>query len=163
MATEDAARVTAARLLLEEEKRERAKLEQRFAEERANLERRVLLEEGKMAEAQRQVEELQAEGVDYVDTDDLDRYMMRQFDDWCYKERSGASKGNVLFDAMIGCFPSFNGSFPRANRCLKAWRKVRPPGERGPMPLEAVWFGAMKLLRMGMVLEAWVILVSVGC
>ena len=78
---------------------------------------------------------LAAEGVEYVDTDDLGRYMMRQFDDWCYKERAGASKGNVLFDTMIGSFPSFNGSFPRANRCLKAWRKVRPPATLAAMPM----------------------------
>ena len=84
---------------------------------------------------------LAAEGVEYVDTDDLDRYMMREFDDLCYRQQAGSSRRNLLFDAMIGCFPEMNGSFPRANRCLEAWRKVRTPGERGPMPLEAVMFG----------------------
>ena len=72
------------------------------------------------------------EFIEYVD-------LMREFDKMCYKECAGSSRGNVLFEATIGCFPEMNGSFPRSNRCLKGWAKVRPAGERGPLPLEAAW------------------------
>ena len=57
----------------------------------------------------------------------------------------GAShRGNLLFNALIGCFPEMNGSFPQSNRCLKGWQKIMPGGERGPLPLEAAWYGALK-------------------
>lgn len=113
--------------------------------------------------ARKFLEKLWSQGITEVDADDLDRHLMKEFDYMCYKERAGASKGNTLFDALIGCLPELNGSFPRSNRCLKAWRKIRPPGERGPMPLEAAVYGAARLLKRGRIYEGWIILLSVDC
>lgn len=107
------------------------------------------------------LEGLLARGIEETDQDGLDRMLMREFDKQCYENMAGAHKGNTLFDAMIGCFPKMNGSFPRSNRCLKGWRKVRPPGERGPLPLEAAWYGAIKLMERGYIYPAWVVFLSV--
>ena len=113
--------------------------------------------------ARKWLEGLMRQGIEYVSVDDLDRLMMREFDDLCYGQKKKYSAGSVLFNAMIGCFPEMHGRFPRARRCMTGWRKVRPPGEGGPMPIEAAYYQAKKYLEEGRIMEAWIVLVSVDC
>jgi hypothetical protein len=109
------------------------------------------------------LEFLLEQGWEYVTVEDLDRLMMKQFDAWCYEDRLQHGRGLVLFNAMMASFPEMAGHFPRANRCLKGWRKVRPPGQGGPMPEEAAFWQAVEFIREGRVFDGWIVFLSVDC
>ena len=48
---------------------------------------------------------------EYVDLDDLDRLMMREFDSLCYGQSKKHGRGSLLFNSVIGSFPEMAGHF----------------------------------------------------
>ena len=99
-------------------------------------------------------------GHDLVSDDELDRLVMKFFDELCYEKEAGKHKGANLFFGLTAACPETNGVFKRTNRAWKTWEKIAPGGEGAPIPEEIVFLAAKRFLQMGEVWNAWLVFTS---
>lgn len=102
-------------------------------------------------------------GVGRLSVTALDRLLAQEFSRMCYEDGLGPTKGAQIFNALLHVAPEVNGRLPRAARSMKAWMKLMPGHERGPIPEEAVMYGAWTYFRQGKIYHRLIALLSMDC
>lgn len=100
-------------------------------------------------EVQKFLEWLCGRGETVLSLRDFDRLLAKRLDVLCYKDQVGPHRGANLFYGLLHFFPELGGHLPRSSRALKAWGKIIPGNEGGPIPREAIWHRVIKFFEAG--------------
>lgn len=81
----------------------------------------------------------------------------------CYSHKKVLAAGALLVAGLGHFFPQARGALPISTRTLRAWGRVRPPEEGGPLSLESIGAVVLALIAAGHTVEAFLVLWSDDC